>query len=92
MENEKTITERYQKILLVFSAVFLAIAVVLLVLRIIDVFDFGISLTIGCAFISHIFRDVSMWKTKPKLYTWMIALDSFMIGLMIMDIIDRLLG
>ena len=92
MENRELNKENYQKVLYALSWIVLAIAVVLIILRITDIFDFGISLIVACTFVSRIMQDICLWKTKPKMYTWMIALDSFMIGLTLMDIIDRLLG
>lgn len=91
MESEKPKMESYQKVLNVLSWIVLTLGVVLFFLRITDVFDFGISLVVACTVLCDIFQSISLWKVNPKMYTWRIALGSFMLGFALMDVLHRLL-
>lgn len=92
MEKEKPKMEGYQKLLYILSWMVLAIGGVLLILRMTDVFDFGICLIVVCCSVSGILQSIGLWKINPKTYTFIIALDSFLFGLALMDVIDRLLA
>ena len=92
MENTRLKMEGYQKLLYTLGWIVLAIGCVLLVLRMTDVFDFGICLIIACCSVSGILQSICLWNSNPKTYTWVIALDAFLFGLSLADVIDRLLA
>lgn len=92
MANEKPKMELYQKVLYGFCLIAWVAAGVLIALDRVHILDLGVSPSIACMCLSGIFQDVSMWKARPKTYTLLIALHSFLLGVTLMDVIDRLLG
>jgi lipopolysaccharide export LptBFGC system permease protein LptF len=76
MKNEKPKLERYQKILLGFSFVFLAVALVCLILDIMRFCEGGLRLMWIPLSISNILQYCARWKQNPKTNTIFIVLWS----------------
>lgn len=78
MENEKPKLERYQKVLIAFSCIFLAIAGIFLVLQTVDILPSGYSsIFLG---LSAVLNCCAQWKRSPILNTVLIGLWCLLIG------------